>query len=264
MSKFYFTISAGRTGTAWLTDFLKTNLGITSIHEPLEIDDFGINMPDIRVMRSFNDRGLDDHCNQFWQRKFENLCSYDDYVETNHTLAKCGLVEWVAKNKDSDNFKFIILRRNKISQCISYLTRGDFINVTIEWQWYLSPAYRNIILSPEPFLKMGQIGRALWYTLEMECRQEYYKYQFGNDLDMFDITLEDVTKKAGASRLLKWIGIDKEPVIPPPKNQAHVKADEELRKNIERIVSAINFDAQAITLDYINSGRRLCDTLPES
>jgi hypothetical protein len=58
MSRFIFSITAGRTGTAWITNFLGENLGIKSIHEPLGIDDFGNQMPDIKTMRMFNERGL--------------------------------------------------------------------------------------------------------------------------------------------------------------------------------------------------------------
>ena len=43
----YFTITAGRTGTAWLASFLSKNLNIEEIHEHLGINDFGEKMPDI-------------------------------------------------------------------------------------------------------------------------------------------------------------------------------------------------------------------------
>ena len=52
--KNYFTITAGRTGSAWLTSFLSANLDIKAVHEPLEINDFGVIMPDIKIMRNFN------------------------------------------------------------------------------------------------------------------------------------------------------------------------------------------------------------------
>jgi len=37
----YFTITAGRTGSAWLASFLSMNLQIEEVHEPLGINDFG-------------------------------------------------------------------------------------------------------------------------------------------------------------------------------------------------------------------------------
>ena len=60
-SKVIFTLTAGRTGSAWLADFLAQNYQVTSIHEPLEIEDFGVRMPDIKVMRSFNNFGNNNH-----------------------------------------------------------------------------------------------------------------------------------------------------------------------------------------------------------
>ena len=50
-----FTLSAGRTGTAWLSDFLAVNFNCDALHEPLGIEDFGNRMPDIKIMRSFNE-----------------------------------------------------------------------------------------------------------------------------------------------------------------------------------------------------------------
>ena len=63
----YFTITAGRTGSAWLASFLSANLKAHAI-EPLEIDDFGVKMPDIRTMRSFNNFGNNDFVRQFWKK----------------------------------------------------------------------------------------------------------------------------------------------------------------------------------------------------
>ena len=94
----YFTITAGRTGYAWLTSFLTANLGIAAVHEPLGIDDFGIQMPDIRTMGSFNNFGNNDFVKAFWERKFSHLPD-TTYAETNHTLCKCGLVENLFLNK---------------------------------------------------------------------------------------------------------------------------------------------------------------------
>ena len=53
----YFTITAGRTGSAWLASFLSQNLNINEVHEFLGINDFGNKMPDIRTMRNFNNFG---------------------------------------------------------------------------------------------------------------------------------------------------------------------------------------------------------------
>jgi len=121
----YFTITAGRTGSAWLTSFLSQNLAINAIHEPLGIDDFGTNMPDIRTMRSFNNYGNNDFVKAFWERKFASLPN-TIYAETNHTLCKCGLVENIFLNQLEDKTTLIILKRDIVKQCLSYIVRNDF------------------------------------------------------------------------------------------------------------------------------------------
>ena len=36
-----FTLSAGRTGTTWLSEFLAVNLNCEALHEPLGVQNFG-------------------------------------------------------------------------------------------------------------------------------------------------------------------------------------------------------------------------------
>ena len=84
-----FTLSAGRTGTAWLSEFLAINLNCEALHESLGVEDFGNRMPDIEIMRSFNENGNNAIVKDFWKRKFSMLTS-NIHIETNHTLGKCG------------------------------------------------------------------------------------------------------------------------------------------------------------------------------
>ncbi len=179
---YIFTITGGRTGTEWLAEFFAQNLHVPAIHELLEIDDFGTNMPDIRTMRAFNERGYDAVVQAFWKKKLQNISTYQRYIETNHTLAKCGLVESIAASNLSARTTFIVLKRDG-RQCVSYLMRGDFLNITILWQWYLSPNYKNNIVFPIPFLKLGELGPVLWYVYEMEARQCYYQTVYRNELN---------------------------------------------------------------------------------
>ena len=87
-----FTLSAGRTGTAQLSDFLAVNFNCDALHEPLVIEDFGNRMPDIKIMRSFNETGNNAIVKDFWKRKLSMLTS-NMHIETNYTLGKCGLSE---------------------------------------------------------------------------------------------------------------------------------------------------------------------------
>ena len=84
---YYFTITAGRTGTAWLAKFIHENLQIESIHEPLDIYDFGTEMPDIKIMRAFNNLGNCELVKNFWKKKLNNLSLKKSFSESNHTLA---------------------------------------------------------------------------------------------------------------------------------------------------------------------------------
>ena len=71
----YFTITAGRTGTAWLASFFSENLKIDAVHEHLGINDLGEKMPDIRTLRNFNNFGNNDYVQNFWNKKFEGIPS---------------------------------------------------------------------------------------------------------------------------------------------------------------------------------------------
>jgi len=256
---FIFTITAGRTGTAWLASFIRENLKIPTIHEPLDIDDFGNQMPDIRVMRSFNNRGMDEVTRSFWARKFDKLKELDNYCETNHTLAKCGLVEALAEMELDRKISFICVRRNWIDQCASYLTRYDFDNITLIWQWYLSHDYPRKIVNPDILLKMAPFGGVLWYIAEIEARQSYYRQLFGDRFNFIDCDLETLTTEAGAAELLSRLGYpDSSPILPQRKNANQPVGElDKIKQKLAKVINNINFDADAIADNFIRSGHRL-------
>jgi len=257
MSNYYFTITAGRTGTAWLADFIKNNLQITSIHEQLGIDDFGVQMPDIKTMRMFNDRGLNDFVIEFWKRKFNQLEKFENYDESNHTLAKCGLLEFAANYQEHNKFTFFCLRRNHVKQCISYINRGDFQNITISWQWYLHYGYNRKIVDPAPLLKLSGLGAIIWYIFEIEARQEYYKILYGDRFKFIDLTLERITQPDGAKLLLEAIGSTNEPMLGKKRNQNVVQPNHDLERKVEDIFRAISFDPKQLASDFVSKGNRL-------
>ncbi len=255
--KTYFTITAGRTGTAWLSSFLSLNLGIESIHEPLGVNDFGTKMPEIRTMRNFNTFGNNEVVRVFWKNKFNSL-EGDIYAETNHTLAKCGLIENLLGSKLSNESTIIILKRNIAKQCVSHLARGDFRNITLAWQWYLHPSYPKKIIDPEPFMKLKgtgeDFGTALWYCYEMEARQEYYRHKYANKLKFIDVSLEEITKLDGAQRFLRTLQVNNECVLPQPKNANQVKPPVELIQQVKAIVNSVNFDVEALVKEWMSKG----------
>ncbi|AHD03061.1 hypothetical protein [Leisingera methylohalidivorans] len=132
-SDFIFTLFAGRTGTAWLAQFLGDNLSVISVHEPLGVLNFGTQMREISHMRRFNTLGMDGKMQAFWQNNLAAL--HPPYAESNHTLGKCGLIEALANSGIADRSSVIILRRDLAKQCASYAGRIDFQNITIPRQW---------------------------------------------------------------------------------------------------------------------------------
>lgn len=252
-----FTLTSGRTGTAWLAQLLEHNLGTPMIHEPLEIEDFGKRMPDIAIMRRFNTHGFSDPVRAFWQRKLASLGPR--HIETNHTLCKCGLIETLADSPLADTTKVIVLRRNLLEQCTSYMLRNDFTNITLVWQWFLSWDYPNVIVNPHMFASAGPMGEALWYSLEMAARQAYYVQLFGSQIDFIEVQLEDIIQQSGAQALLASLG-ESGPVTRPPKANQFLTdpaVKQQVTALVQKNLDGLRFDIDEIAHKYIASGRRL-------
>jgi hypothetical protein len=262
--RYYFTITAGRTGTRWLARFLGDNLGITAVHEPMAIDDFGLRMPDIKLMRTFNDRGNTALVQDFYAGRFAEISAQPAYAETNHTLAKCGLVENLSRHPMAQHACLIILRRDIARQCMSYLTRRDFHNLTVVWQWYLHYGYRNIIVNPDLFRHLGNMGQAVWYAYEMSARQLYYKSLYSGSLYMVDCRLDEVGTPAGGSAFLRSLGVDKTARLPPPENLNKVEEDPEMAQRLVDALGGIDCNVERSVADYIRDGRRLDGSSPSN
>ncbi|UWQ81946.1 hypothetical protein [Leisingera caerulea] len=254
---FIFTLSAGRTGTAWLAQFLGDNLRIRSVHEPVGVEDFGTAMPEISHMRRFNTLGMDGVTRKFWRNKLASLQA--PYAEANHTLGKCGLIEALADSSIGSRTTVIILRRDLAKQCASYVGRNDFQNITIPWQWYLDMGYTNVIVNASALRKLGQIGWAIWYALEMEARYAYYQIKYGDQINFVEAKLEEATKPEGAARLLAALGHHGVPVLPEKKNATVNQSEvtEALTSEIRTLLGRLNFDPVAQATAYINAGRTL-------
>ena len=255
MTRSMFTLTAGRTGTAWLADFLGENLGVHAIHEPLGIHDFGEVMPNIRTMRCFNTFGNDAFVQAFWARKLGAITG-DWHVETNHTLGKCGLIENLSASPLAHGATVIVLRRDMVKQCVSYLARGDFNNITVPWQWYLVPGYSRKIVTFGPFERMGLIGHALWYCYEMAARQAYYVQLFGNRLAFVEADLEEITTPEGAQDFWQRIGGEGECVLPPPRNASAAAPPQDLLEQVSQVTSRIAFDPGEVARTAIAQGFR--------
>ncbi len=255
--RFVFTLTAGRTGTEWLRRLLAENLGIPAIHEPLEIDDFGTRMPDIRLMRSFNDRGNTSLIQDFHAGKFAGLKHQRAYAETNHTLGKCGLVENLVALGLGGETCLVLLTRDLFAQCLSYLVRRDFTNATIVWQWYLHYAYRNIIVDTAPFMFLDDLGQAVWYAHEMQARLIYYESLFGPQVKMIRCSLEQLNTPHGAGALLSALGHPGTVRLPPPANRNVLEDEARFAERLRQGLAALDVDIVAMVRSYIARGRRL-------
>ena len=253
-TKTFFTLTAGRTGTAWLGDFLATNTGEEVVHEPLGIEDFGTKMPDIRLLRHFNTYGNDTYVQAFWTQKLDGIKRLPFYAETNHTLAKCGLIENLAESALAEDATVIVLRRDLVRQCVSHLVRHDFSNVTSIWQWYLHPDYPNRLVTPRPFLHLGQLGFAIWYCYELAARQTYYLKRYGDRLNFVTAELEQITTADGAQVFWDALGGQGACSLPPPKNQNTARAPDDLVDRVGSVFASVKFDVDSLVDKAVESG----------
>ncbi len=258
MGELYFTLTAGRTGSNWLADFLTANTPTEAFHERRGIKDFGVHMPDIRIMRSFNTFGLDSDVREFWQRKLDLLPQDALYAETNHTLGKCGLIESLATHERAQDACIFILRRDMAKQCASYVRRGDFRHLTSVWQWYLSQTYPNNIV---PFETFGggeaRFGAEMWYTCEMACRQYYYQTVYASYLKFIPVELETVTTALGARALLEQLGYSHAPILPSKVNHTPEHAMDELAEQFAPLRALGGAYVEKRVKDFIAQGRSL-------
>lgn len=257
--KYVFTITAGRTGTAWLTQLFDLNFNCTAVHEYLQFGDIGLRSPDIGVMQAFNHWGNNDRVRAFWRKKLSMLPKIDMYVETNHALAKGGLIENLDCLPNDIDVYFITMRRDWTKQALSYLNRYDFSNYTTVWQWYLDHRYAlNMIPSDQLYAK-GMVGSIIWYIIEVEARQAYYRQLYSDRYTFVDATLESATTMRGAQNLLAPFG-HKGAVYLPEKANANINQGSPVpAEQIQSVVDHIKFDAEQIAADFIKSGRRLGD-----
>ena len=169
-------------------------------------------------------------------------------------------LEYVAEFGRDNKFVFLCIRRNHVDQCLSYVNRGVFRDIAGVWQWFLSPDYKRLIVDPKPLLKLGYLGRVMWYIFEMEARQEYYKALYDGKFAFIDLDLEIMTQPEGARNLLARLGVSAEPRLASPLNANKAAENRELRNRIAETVSKITFDPREAAQNFVSAGKRLGDT----
>ena len=230
---FVFTMTAGRTGTAYLADLFRQNVaGVEAHHEILGWDKFGVDTPDVSHMTLYNSVGNHAKVRAFWQDKLGRIAKTPAsvYVETSHLLLKAGLVENLEPLLAVGTVHLIALERDPFPTVISYRNRFDFLNKGMWWMWYLDPDYpRNILRAPK-LLEAGLNGLCLWYIFEMQARGRFYLKALGGQprVKVHLATLEEISTAEGAERLLKRMalpGTAESVTVPPPKNEGKRRID---------------------------------------
>ncbi|MFA6544489.1 MAG: tetratricopeptide repeat protein [Limisphaerales bacterium] len=263
---YIFSLSTGRSGTNYLADLLELNLPRSRVHhEQLGYANWGVDSPDVSHLTTFNNVGNSELVRAFWQRKFGRIKALDlrYFAETSHVLAKAGLVENLDLLQGSGKVHLIYLKRDILKTVSSLVTRADFLNKGNMWLWYLDPDYPNIIVSPEPFRRFGQIGFAFWYVIEMRTRAEYYRLLLaGCDAVVFhEADLEAVSRRDGAAKLLAELGVDLLPaeIELPGRVNANTgeRLDDARRQQIREVVGSLTFDEAALARSWYEQGYRL-------
>ena len=148
----------------------------------------------------------------------------------------------------------IVLRRDIVKQCLSYIVLNNFSNISIAWQWYLHPMYRKKIINPDPFLLLVGVCLPLWFCYEMLARQEYYVQKFSKMITMQNVTFEELTTNTGAQDFHNILGQTGKCVIPSPNNENKVKPSKILVQLFFDIVGKINVDIPQLFEGAIKKG----------
>lgn len=269
--RFVFTITTGRSGSAYLAALLGENLEDAAVfHERTGWLNFGVVTPDLSDFTFFNSLGNVAKVQAFWKRKFRRDLAGPKRVhaEASHLLAKAGLLENIGLlTGKGATVEVVLLNRDVLATLWSFYNRFDFVNNGLAWAFYLDISYPNIIVNPEPFRAHGVAGRALWYIFEMRTRAAYYRRLMdGQDGVRFHaVDLAGIAEPDGARALLDGMELTPaRPVVcPPPRNETAQNFFGDKEKDaLTRLVSRFSFDEEELALAYIDSGRRLAEGPP--
>ncbi len=263
--KLVFSLSAGRTGTAFLAELFARNVPEAEVHhERVGYDDFGIENPDLSHFLLFNSRGNVSEVRRFWEQKLDRVMKSDSmiYVETAHALMKAGLVENSVRLRSGHELHFVRLRRAVIPTLLSYERRGDFLNRASQWVWYLDHDYPRSLVKADAFRRYGLHGLALWYLIEVEFRSTYYKERYADEpgVHFHEADIDELNEPDVAASLLSSIHGEHDPatVVVPGKTNASPKTtppDPELVSGLEKLVAAADkLDTLETAREYVRDG----------
>lgn len=263
---YIFTITTGRSGTAYLSKLLDVNLVDAEVHhEILHYGAFGVDSPDVSQLTAFNALGNTELVQSFWRRKFARILkkTVSVYAETSHVLAKAGLFENITPLTQQADVYVVLLHRPIVKIACSLLSRYDLLNKGNMWLWYLDPDYPNLIVNPSSFPGRGWVENCVWYVCEMFAPAEYYRMLFADspNIKFVDVSIEDLNIKENAEALFENLGNisrHSETIVPPPQNVISLgKLAHGTIQDIENLVRAMDFDPKELASNFLESGRRL-------
>lgn len=198
-----FTVTSGRSGTAYLTELFKIIPDVASFHEP--------EPSYAQVLRRIQSDPYISYPFLLQNKLPEILKSQEGiYVETSHLLCK-GFIEPLLRMNLRPSL--IFLRRNPRDVAWSFMERLTIPGRTTNGiQHLLDPRDMNVM----PFHNWQAASNyqlCFWYALEMERRYIHYAHmarQFG--LAMFDTTSHELNDFNTFREMLRVLGIK------PPAN----------------------------------------------
>lgn len=260
-----FTLTAGRTGTAFLATLLAQNLRDAEVHhERTGYDSFGVDSPDLSDLVLYNTRGNILKVQRFWERKFSRIlrAAAGTYVETSHVLMKAGLVENAVRLCAGHTLHFIRLNRALIPTLLSYASRGDFLNKSSQWLWYLDDDYSRTFLRPDRFRGFGLPGLRLWYLMEIEFRATYFKMCYENrpGIHFHAVDIENLNDPEKAREIISKVSpeaLSGSVTIPEKVNVSPETGppDRDVLHQLEALVAGTEaLDPVATAREYIREG----------
>ena len=253
---FLFTMTAGRTGTAFLAELLRQNLpDVESHHELIGWERFGVDTPDVSHMTLFNARGNVPKVQAFWAQKLGRIRqgTASVYAESSHLLMKAGLIENLGHLKDAGTVHLVALERDPFETILSYRNRFDFMNKGMWWMWYLDPDYPRNILRAPGLIQVGLNGLCLWYILEIRSRAAFYRHALAQApfVRLHRVDLKTLSDAAGAAGFLAELGIAATPAqvsLPPPQNrgQRRINWGAEEEERIRQLIATCDIDPEDV------------------
>lgn len=197
----YFTVTTGRSGTAFLTKYVENFKDIYSVHEAAP--------PFHPYMRKAIYEK--DVAEKFWENeKIPTVVSSGakKYCETSHLICK-GFLETLFDNGIYPNL--ILLKRNKreVAKSIFFLSTVPG-RTAAGLEYYLKPDDPGVLVPVSDWQNLTDYQLCYWYTLEIEARQEHYgKLVSGNGAKVLVVDFERLLAGELFDELTEFFGLEK-------------------------------------------------------